>query len=195
MYTWGYLKQVILSKLDLTEEEAETQNLISRFPYYANEVITQICSAIKPKRTFAEFIITSEDVGLSKIMPADFVSFGDDVNEFTYEEYNARFTRPATDEDFRYLGYNQIVFRKVGIYHISYNARWIQFGNTTANEQELDVPMDILDCIPSYVASQCFKIDDEYKSSVYRNEYEMFLARIDDTDYKDTKTFKIGGDW
>ena len=60
---------------------------------------------------------------------------------------------------------------------------------------QLNVPDDILDCLPSYIASQCYKVDDEVKSSIYRNEYEMFVARIDATDYKNTKTFSVGGGW
>ena len=64
-----------------------------------------------------------------------------------------------------------------------------------SDDELIDVPDDILDSIPSYIASQCFKIDDEYKSSVFRNEYEMFMARINDTNYQNTRTFFVGGDW
>lgn len=233
MYQWGYLKNLALAKLDLTEEEAETQGLIERFPYYANEVITQVCSSIKPKHTFAEFIVVDKTylelrygpiddgkhstvaknhglvlIGTTETMPSDFIAFGDDVNERIYQEYNAIFTETATDEHFRYLGYNKILFKKTGTYQISYNARWIDFSNVPRSDvddiqytgpiddsYELDVPADILDCIPAYIASQCFKIDDQYKSQVFRNEYEMSLARIDNTDFKNTKTFSIGGDW
>ena len=49
--------------------------------------------------------------------------------------------------------------------------------------------------IPTYIAQQCYKIDDEYKSAVYRNEYEAALARLDDTNKKNTKSIKIGGGW
>lgn len=198
MYTWGYLKNVALAKLDLTEEEAEIQDLISKFPYYANEVITQICSSIKPKPAYAEFVVTDGDVGKTFIMPKDFVSFGDDVNERTYSLYNMNVSEECHDDDFRFLGYNKLIFKKPGKYLISYNARWFDFSEVDGiidSDTELDVPNDILDCIPSYIASQCFKIDDQYKSQVFRNEYEMSLARIDNTTYKNTKTFKIEGDW
>lgn len=234
MYSWGYLKQLSLAKLDLTEDEANEQNLIERFPYYANEVITQICSAIKPKATFKEFKVAdklyidvkygplaegytyekvAQDNGLILVntivkMPDDFVSFGDDVNLLTCDLLTLSYTREAHDSDFRYLGYNQLMFTTPGVYQISYNARWIDFANVPRTDNDgieytgpidsgylLDVPMDILECIPPYIASQCFKIDDQYKSQVYRNEYEMALARIDNTSYKNTKTFTIGGDW
>lgn len=209
MYTWGDMQEVILAKLDLSEEEAETQNLVSRFPYFANEAMTQICS-IKPKHTFFKAEVDKDGIGNLVTLPDDFIAFGDDVNKFVYSEYNETYVSDAYSDEFDYIGYNQVLFKKTGTFYISYNARWIQSFVNMEPDTELAVavprdildgkpsyvvPRDILDCIPSYVASQCMKIDDEYKSSVYRNEYEVFLARLDDTDFKSNKTFKIEGDW
>lgn len=199
-YTWGYIKDVTLSKLDLEEPEATVQNLLSRFPFYANEVMTQVCSSVKPKYSFANFLIADEDVGVIKDMPSDFISFGDDVcyRLNSVPDYNGKVRlvkQELHDEDFEYLGYNQIVFNEPGNYFISYNARWYTFNKSLSDSEQIDVPNDILDCIPSYIASQCYKIDDEYKSSVFRNEYEIMLSRIDDTNFKNTKTLTIEGDW
>lgn len=206
MYKWGYLKQAALAKLDLDhdEVEADTQNLINRFGYYANEAMTQICSAVKPKYTFYEVRvenIDSTNEGVIKVddtvrMPEDFISFGDDVNTISYfDPYGIFVLREAHDDDFVYIGNNHVIFKKPGKYRISYNARWIDNFDNLDDNAELDVPKDILDCIPSYIASQCYKVDDEYKASAFRNEYEIFLSRIDDTNYKNTKTFTIEGDW
>ena len=199
-YTWGYIKDVSLAKLDLEENEATVQNLLSRFPFYANEVITQICSSVKPKYTFANFVISDDDVGVAKTMPTDFVSFGDDVCFSLVQERDWQGNVWSTknelhDEDFEYLGYNKIVFKKPGNYYISYNATWYIFNKSLQDSEVIDVPNDILECIPSYIASQCYKIDDEYKSSVFRNEYEIMLSRIDNTNFKNTKTLTIGGNW
>lgn len=199
-YTWGYIKDVSLSKLDLDENEATVQNLLSRFPFYANEVITQVCSSIKPKYTFENFVIDKTDVGVKQTMPDDFVSFGDDVC-YMLEEVRERNgeTRlikvPIHDDDYEYLGYNQVVFKHPGNYFISYNARWYTFDKSLSDDELIDVPDDILDSIPSYIASQCYKIDDEYKASVFRNEYEIMLSRIDNSNFRNTKTIKIEGDW
>lgn len=199
-YTWGYIKDVSLSKLDLDENEATVQNLLSRFPFYANEVITQVCSSIKPKYTFENFVIDKIDVGVKQTMPDDFVSFGDDVCYMLEEvrEHNGE-TRlikvPIHDDDYEYLGYNQVVFKHPGNYFISYNARWYTFDKSLSDDELIDVPDDILDSIPSYIASQCYKIDDEYKASVFRNEYEIMLSRIDNSNFRNTKTIKIEGDW
>ena len=195
MYTWGYLKDVALAKLDLTENEATVQNLLSRFPFYANEVITQVCSAIKPKYTFAKFEIDFDKVGLAQTMPDDFISFGDDV---CYELVNnGKFLEKHQifDVDFEYYGYNQVIFKHPGNFYISYNARWYTFTKAIDDNEKIDIPNDILDCIPSYIVSQCYKIDDEYKAQVFRNEYELMLSRIDATNYKNTKSILIEGDW
>ena len=199
-YTWGYIKDVSLSKLDLDENEATVQNLLSRFPFYANEVITQVCSSIKPKYTFENFVIDKTNVGVKQTMPDDFVSFGDDVCYMLEEvrEHNGE-TRlikvPIHDDDYEYLGDNQVVFKQPGNYFISYNARWYTFDKSLSDDELIDVPDDILDSIPSYIASQCYKIDDEYKASVFRNEYEIMLSRIDNSNFRNTKTIKIEGDW
>lgn len=199
-YTWGYIKDVSLSKLDLDENEATVQNLLSRFPFYANEVITQVCSSIKPKYTFENFVIDKTNVGVKQTMPDDFVSFGDDVCYMLEEvrEHNGE-TRlikvPIHDDDYEYLGYNQVVFKHPGNYFISYNARWYTFDKSLSDDELIDIPDDILDSIPSYIASQCYKIDDEYKASVFRNEYEIMLSRIDNSNFRNTKTIKIEGDW
>ena len=199
-YTWGYIKDVSLSKLDLDENEATVQNLLSRFPFYANEVITQVCSSIKPKYTFENFVIDKTNVGVKQTMPDNFVSFGDDVC-YMLEEVRERNgeTRlikvPIHDDDYEYLGYNQVVFKHPGNYFISYNARWYTFDKSLSDDELIDVPDDILDSIPSYIASQCYKIDDEYKASVFRNEYEIMLSRIDNSNFRNTKTIKIEGDW
>ena len=195
MYTWGYLKDVTLAKLDLTENEATVQNLLSRFPFYANEVITQVCSAIKPKYTFAKFEIDFDKVGIAQTMPEDFISFGDDV---CYELVNnGKFLEKHQifDVDFEYYGYNQVIFKHPGNFYISYNARWYTFTKAIDDNEQIDIPNDILDCIPSYIVSQCYKIDDEYKAQVFRNEYELMLSRIDATNYKNTKSILIEGDW
>ena len=195
MYTWGYLKDVTLAKLDLTENEATVQNLLSRFPFYANEVITQVCSAIKPKYTFAKFEIDFDKVGIAQTMPDDFISFGDDV---CYELVNnGKFLEKHQifDVDFEYYGYNQVIFKHPGNFYISYNARWYTFTKAIDDNEKIDIPNDILDCIPSYIVSQCYKIDDEYKAQVFRSEYELMLSRIDATNYKNTKSILIEGDW
>lgn len=249
MYTWGYLKENILSKLNLDEAAANDQGFLSKFPFYANEAMTQICSAIKPNEKF--YIVNVEDkqiawkkctkefevylteqypideeeldeyddlyeqkkkfwrkwnklhfVNEPITFPEDFIAFSDDVAEF---EESAIYIgnqivkkaeyREAFDEELDYYGYNQVICKKVGSYKIPYKARWFFFTKTLEDNVVLPIPADICDAIPFYVTSQCYKIDDETRSAILRNEFEMALARIDDTSFRSQRTFHIDGGW
>ena len=44
MYTYGYIKNAILTKLNLTEKEALEQNLLDTFIYNINECLSQIAA-------------------------------------------------------------------------------------------------------------------------------------------------------
>lgn len=243
-YTWGYLKENILSKLNLDEEEANQQGFLSSFPYYANEAMTQICSSIKPadkifkikvsRKNEAWLELTKkyglymgqdiDDVikdtdtdekeafwleleSLSFIdepitLPEDFISFSDDVVEFKpvprpyygYASSELDFSE-AYDDIIQYSGYNQIICKEEGIYKVPYNGRWFFFTKDLDNKIIISAPADVCEAIPSYVVSQCFKIYDEEKSAIFRNEYEIFLARIDDTSFKTQRTIGIRGGW
>lgn len=196
MYTWGYLKDVTLAKLDLDEGEAEVQDLVRRFKFYANEAMTQICSTVKPKKAFHKIVVDDEDVGELIKMPADFISFNSDIPRVTFVDYTGKeISKTARDVDFLYSGYNEVICFTKGTFYIPYNARWITFTSATDDDTVIDIPADVFDCLPSYIAHQCYKIDDEYKASVYREEYELFLARIDITDFRQSNTLTIGGDW
>lgn len=199
MYTWGYIKENVLSKLNLSSQEANEQGFLSRFPYYANEAMTQICSAIKPNEKFLEVTIENENERIT--FPDDFVGFSDDVA--TYKAPSFSFggilyhseIEEAGDNRLEYDGYNAVVCKSIGAYRIPYKARWFFFTKELEDYVVLPIPADICDALPSYIASQCLKIDDEQKAAIFRNEYEMFLARIDDTNFKSQRTLRVGGDW
>lgn len=169
-------------------------DLVDKYGIYEKNVISE-----KPERltTVAErsfwkewesFIFTGQIV---KVDDDLFVSFNDDVP--TIDTCDG--TEEAHDDDIIYRGYNRLTFCKPGTYHVGYNARWYTFPVDCPDDLVIDAPDDVLDCLPSYIVSQLFKIDDEYKASVYRNEYEVFLSRIDNTDFRNTTTLKIGGGW
>ena len=71
MYSWGYIKDATLAKLDLDQDEANVIGLLNRFKFYANEAMTQICSSIKPKHCYWEVDISSEEVGKIQTIELD----------------------------------------------------------------------------------------------------------------------------
>ena len=188
MYTWGYIKECVLAKLNMDEEAANQQNFLSQFPYYANEAMTQICSSVKPAERRFVVEITEDNLGAEIVMPDDFVAFSDDV---VIHNDNV----DVGDDVITYGGYNTIICHELGEYSVPYRARWFFFTKELSNATVIPAPADVCDAIPSYIVSQCYKIDDELKAAIYRNEYEMFLARIDDTSYKRQRTLHVGGGW
>lgn len=238
-YTWGYIKETILAKLDIDQAEALERGLINKMPYYANEVITQICSTVKPKHVCVKFtpkdtlhawnearkyarehnlflpkkydvtiidkpaILNSAEeefwayfdkqicIGNIIDMPEDFLAFDDNASIYR-DEYGQR---EATDEDFSYEGDSSLIFHRTGEFEIYYKAIWYFFTSQTKDDAILDIPYDVINCIPSYIVSQLFKADDEVKAQIYRNEFEMLLARVDDTYFKRPETITVGGGW
>lgn len=202
MYTWGYLKDSCLYKLNISETEANTHGFLNAFHIYANEAMTQICSAIKPNDKFFTVEVTNENKETEITMPDDFISFSDDIVAFKANpvcingvQLNTPKWEEAYDNIMEYSGYNKVILKELGIFKIPYNARWFVFDSSLEDDFVLPVPADILDAIPSYIVSQCYKqIDDQINSTNFRNEFEMFLSRIDNTSFKTNRTFDRG-DW
>lgn len=191
-YTWGYLKENTLGKLNLSEEDANQQDFLSRFSYYANEAMTQICS-IRPDEKLYHVVITETNLNTPITLPDDFVAF-DDAPPL-YREESEMLGRAVGDDFVDYVGYNKVLCKIPGIYHIPYKARWFFFTKELQNADIITAPADVCDAIPSYIVSQCLKVDDELKAAIYRNEFEMFLSRIDDTSFRRQRGFCIGGGW
>lgn len=237
MYTWGYIKEACLAKLDMSAQQAIEMGLMNKFPFYANEALTQITQAIRPKRAYAEFEVHDEFwqvaylkekyclddmsflycrpcnkdeyslaqlnalkeydsynyIGKPTRMPNDFVYWGDDrcyhYDDCRHEWYE------ASDDDYDIIGDNKIMFTHCGKFRISYCAKWFTFLPTTDDNEELDIPDAIVEALPSYIVSQCYKIDDEVKAAYYLNEFEILIARIEDNSYTTNKTMKITGGW
>lgn len=237
MYTWGYIKEACLAKLDMSAQQAIEMGLMNKFPFYANEALGQITQAIRAKREYAEFEVRDEIaeveylriqwelddmsflykrpcnkdeyslaqlyalqeydkysyVGRPVRMPKDFVFWGDDRN-YQYDDCLHNWYE-VSDNDFEIIGDNKIMFNHCGKFRISYMAKWFTFLPTTDDNEELDIPDAIVEALPSYIVSQCYKIDDEVKAAYYLNEFEILIARIEDNSYTTNKTMKITGGW
>jgi hypothetical protein len=155
------------------------------------------------KKLYDDEIATYYFINEYITFPDDFVSFSDDVVAFKSapvyfygQKVNSPKWEEAFDEQISYKGYNKVILHEEGTYKIPYNARWYTFSEKTDNADKIDVPNDILDAIPLYIVSQCFrKIDDNITATYYRNEYEAALARIDNTSFKLNRNFDIRGGW
>lgn len=234
MFTYGYIKNAILAKMNLSEQEALEQNILDGIPYYLNECLTQITSTIKPKYSWVMVTVYCDTIPIPKElqkpdkqesleemerrekaleeylkdktfintpykMPDDFIAFSG--KSMVSLEIKNPFVRYVYDkpqevhEHVAYISNNSLIFKHPGKYIITYDAQWEFFKDTTLDEKEIDIPADIVQCLPAYVASQLWKIDDERKAAIYRNEFEMAFARINNADPRGNLTFVSEGGW
>lgn len=99
--------------------------------------------------------------------------------------------RAILDDDFSYIGKDMLKFYKEGQYMIPAKFMWFIFESGVSDNQELDIPSDILSCIPLYIASICLQIDNPTRAQVKRSEFEMALARCTSTDFIDNNKFRV----
>ena len=125
-------------------------------------------------------------------MPDNFISFADMVEYLDGDpgEYNI------------YFGRDKIKLKKPGNYIIYYNALYDEIPEETANQSGenstpvyIDADQSIINCLPSYIASQVLAQDDYIRATTLKNEFELMLSRLDSDVMYETKHFKSTGGW
>lgn len=238
MFTYGYIKNAILSKMDLGEADALEQDLMDAIPYNLNECLSQIASTIKPhfaciqvtafkdeipipkdllppmdeeepetvtaklerENKLKEYLKDKEVVGNIRRMPDGFIAFSG--KSMMQNELGNRldgtilYSEPhELHDEVAYVGNDKVTFLHPGKYIITYDENWPFFTDDMQDTTEIDIPADIIICLPSYVASQLWKRDDERKAAIYRNEFEIAFSRINNSDYRGNTTFIPEGGW
>ena len=89
----------------------------------------------------------------------------------------------ATKEHFMYGGRNTLTFFQEGQYLIPYKGVWFRFKSGISDDDEIDMPIDILLTIPLYIAALCLQIDHAQRAMAKRAEFETALARCSNTDF------------
>ena len=59
MFTYGYIREATMARLDIDETEAEAMHLLERFPLYANEAMQAICAS-KPMYQYIDVTVVKE---------------------------------------------------------------------------------------------------------------------------------------
>lgn len=197
MKKWSEIKQATLDKLFMTEAEARQQDYLAKFQRYANECLNIIANGVKPRIKTFRFEIVEDKPGLVLqenqytlanviSMPEDFLSFSDMVmyrNNTPYDEIV-------------YLNDTDFVVGELGNYFIYYNATWDDITeNDVINDNELTTHASVLNCLPTYMASQVLAQDDIQRSASLKNEFELMLSRLDANIMYQNNHFRSSGGW
>lgn len=196
MRKWGEIKQATLDKLFLTIDEAESQDYVAKFRYLANECLNIIANGVKPKiRTYSFLVVDKipEDVadGIDVYlkneavkMPEDFISFADMLN----------YVDGKPHQKLRYYGDKSLIATTLGLNEIFYNGEYDEITEEIASDDnsKLDVDSSVLNCVPTYIASQLLSQDDIQRSSILKNEFELMLSRLDTNIMYEVQHFEEG---
>lgn len=208
MKKWSEIKDATLAKLFLTPEEADQQGYLKKFQYLANEALNIIANGVKPKIAIfspneEDDGVVIEDVGVIQSMPDDFLSFadipamrydlkmnGNGVMEKNGEVYHM-------DPEIVYVGDRNFMVTEKGFYVIYYNALWdeITKDNVDSGDDVLPIDQAVLNCLPTYIASQVLAQDDIQRSAILKNEFELMLARLDTNIMYESRHYRSTGGW
>lgn len=97
---------------------------------------------------------------------------------------------PIGKNDYIIPAARTLIFNKIGEYRIPYKAVWYRFTSAMSDYDEIDMPVDIFNCIPLYIASEALQIDYAQKAQIKRSEFEMALARVTIDNHLPTKQIR-----
>jgi hypothetical protein len=194
MKKWSEIKQATLNKLFLSEEEARQQDYLAKFQYLANEALNIIANGVKPRVVSYKFeVVKDEDYTEGKYrvtdtirMPDDFLSFADMVNYCNNKPY----------DEIIYLGDRDISVGEIGTYIVYYNALWENITeDDIKNDKDLTTHLSVIECLPTYIASQCLAQDDVQRSASLKNDFELMLSRLDTNIMYQNNHYRSIGGW
>lgn len=119
-------------------------------------------------------------------MPEDFLSFADMINYHNNEPWN----------DIVYLGDRDFAVGEIGHYVVYYNATWENITEEDVQKDNaLTTHISVLNCLPTYIASQCLAQDDVQRSAILKNEFELMLSRLDTNIMYQNNHYRSSGGW
>lgn len=215
MKYWSDIVKATLYKLGIEENDDDSDEFTDKMPIIANECLSMIANDIKAHIKTITINVEKEAVGV--IMPEDFLAFADTDIIFNGKELS-RF-----NPDIIYSAWNQIILKTPGTYIISYNARYgeipseiiehntkayktfdLRKSYTKEQYEEFFPDSDtefngiyesVLDCLPTYIASQLLAQDDVQKSTILRNEFEVLTQRLETKELFQNRHFHSEGGW
>ena len=163
--------------------------------YWHEQNVYEVCEKISMETGFIAFANKQcwkyVEKHIKRVPEDKPIEFGFDWQDNSCEDmWKVTRERAIVDDDFAYIGRAQLKFYKEGQYLIPAKFMWYVFESGISDDQELDIPSDILTCIPLYIAAICLQIDNPSRAQIKRSEFEMALARCTSTDFMENNSFR-----
>lgn len=185
MKKWSEIKEAVWHKLFIDPDVDPIDNYARAFQTLANECLVLIATGVMPKVSTVDITTTQDNVVVT--MPEDFISY---LNRFE------QLSDSSVDVCFTFVGRNKLKVEKAGTYRVYYNAYWPAIEQSHINEDSvLQIDLAVLNCLPTYMASQVLAQDDIQRSMILKNEFELLVSRLDNGVLYNAESFDNDGGW
>lgn len=196
---WGECQIAALQKMFLIntnslEANDSTKPYLAAMPQAANEALEMVATA--GRFVIKSYILEQEEteqpwvrVVLPEVIP-DFYRLM--PNSMIFEDESGRGAA-----DFAIEGEHTLVLdgRKAGVYTVYYYAYPQVIESGTPADTPLNIPREAEVLIPLYIASQLYKDDDNSIATIYRNEFEIGLERLNNMPSSGAERFNSVTGW
>lgn len=197
--TWGEIELLSIQKMFLNTDTISVDDLpsmrtnkkyaiyLNAMPATANEAIRIILTRGKPyiKTYQLSSSDADQDMSYDEVYCFDLSDILDDYKSLErvykgvddYKGYIIRFNK------YLYLPKNLV---DEGSLSIGYDCYPKKITSATSDNYKIDLPLDMLNLLPLYIASELYKDDDVSLATVYRNEFEVELENLNpDADHEE----------
>ena len=203
--TYSDIVQLILIKLDITEDDAAHDGTLNKIAPLINEALGNIANKGKPfyqLEVFNVFLdgtdintIAADELGTNlsqRIIPfsKNFISLTNEYILFVPigvvdgKIVENGVPTPVDGREFRRMTSNKLIAPVVEStsvrYYFQTMARYPQVSREDP-DAELDIEQSVLDLVPNYVISEILRNIDLTTSAYYRNMYEDGVANLNDS--------------
>ncbi|MDY0291942.1 MAG: hypothetical protein RBR02_06370 [Desulfuromonadaceae bacterium] len=198
MIKWDDIKESVLDELNITESEAIQNKYLEKMRRSFNKGLGIISNGLY--EYIKEYTFTTTAEGDIVTMPDDFLSFTDYVDSFLlYTDAYGNTHTFMNPTGIIYIGVNKLRLGLIGTYTIYYRA---YFGTLTKEDAEditFDLstlaPVNVLNCMPTYIASDLLVEDDPEKHILLYNQFEIAVSRLDNNIKTNNKYFMSEKGW
>ena len=197
--TWGEIELLSIQKMFLNTDSITTDDLTSmktnkKYAIYLNAMPATANEAIRIILTRGKSYIkvyqlsgsdADPDTSNDDVYCFDLSDVLDDYKSLErvykdvedYKGYVIRFNR------YLYLPKDLVDNKSLSIGYSSYPKK---ITSATSDNYKIDLPLDMLNLLPLYIASELYKDDDISLATVYRNEFEVELENLNrDADHEE----------
>lgn len=183
--TFAEFKIRVHNKLFITNADALQFDYEQKIIPTLNEALVLIANTTSFTRKAVDIVVLDSDLPLTYTLPTDCVSV----------VYISNIDEDGEDPSYFQPSRSQIKFLTSGTFIIEYNSYFPNLTESLDDMVELDIDTSVLTAAVFYVAAELMRDVNLPEATIMQNEFEIWLARINDRLVNKQGSFKINSRW